>query len=279
MSDYISPIDTTKFQYIPNYMAYGNTDLDKIDMISPSYYDSGSIFGGAMPYGGMMPYGMPYGPFGMNNNKYFDYMKDYQKNWTDYTVEMQKNQRNASSRINAPMESVREAAILLKDKIQHNEQDQIFGAYNHYLDAIKNAYGEASEEELNSRALTEFQKMNGNKSLISELRENGHNSFVQGFIQSITGGLYGKNSAEDNIAKIYKQEVPVGEKIEQNVGRAAGIATVSAATYAAVRGLSGHGGQILGFATKLLKGKAGIIGAVAAGLVAFMTLSNSKVTA
>lgn len=279
----IQPSQLGKFQYTPMTGFYGAADLDNIDMTSLSSYSgtmgmNGSIFSNpAMT--GMNPYNPMFGMgLGMGDSSYFDNMKQYQQNWTNYYVDSQKLQRNSDLKINGAMEAIEETAANLKDKINHNEQDQIQEAYQKYLAAVKNAYGEGSEEELNSRALAMYTQLNGGTSLVQDLRNNGHTSFLQGFIQSISLGAYGRKSAEDNISEITHQEVPMGEKTEQNVGRVAGFATIGVAAYGATKALSGHGTGILKTVGKFFKTKAGIVSAIVAGTVVAITLLTSKVT-
>lgn len=260
------------FQYTPSFMP-NYSDIDDLDMISNPYSMYGSIFGmnGAIP---------PAMNTGFDPNKsYFDNMKDYQKQWNDYYVDQQKINRQNEVQVNAPMEAIRETASNLKDKILHDEQDQIEAAYKKYYNSVKNAYGDASEEEINSRALSLYTQLNGGKTLIQDLRENGHSSFLQGFIQTATLGLYAQKSAEDNIADITNQEVPMGEKVLQNIGRIAGVGAVGTGAYGITKLLSGNTGKILKGFGKFMTSKAGIISLVVAGAVAAKTLFSSKVTA
>ena len=111
------------------------------------------------------------------------------------------------------------------------------------------------------------------------MRENGHKSFLQGFIQTATLGMYAQKSAEDNIAEITHQEVPMGEKVEQNIGRIAGVGAIGATAYGITKAVSGNTGAILKGLGKFLKTKAGIASVIVAGLVAAKTLFSSKVTA
>lgn len=260
------------FQYTPTFMQ-NYADIDDIDMISNPYSMNGSIF----------PNGInPMGSFGMGfdpNKSYFDNMKDSQKQWNEYYVDQQKLNRQNDVQVNAPMEAIRETALNLKDKILHDEQDQIQAAYVKYFESVKNAYGEGSESELNSRALSLYTQLNGGKSLIQDLRENGHKSFLQGFIQTATLGLYAKKSAEDNIAEITHQEVPMGEKVEQNLGRVAGVGAIGAATYGITKAVSGNTGKILKGLGKFLTTKAGIASVIVGAIVTATTLFSSKVTA
>ena len=274
----IQPLNLGTFQYMPMSSPF-SCDFDKIDMTSMGSYTgamgmSGSIFN---PMG--MGFGAPTFGMGMGgmDSSYFDNMKNYQQNWNNYYVDSQKMQRNNDIKLNGAMEAVQETAANLKDKILQNEQDQVPEAYQKYLDAVKNAYGEASTEEINSRALSLYTQMNG-KTLVQDLRENGHSSFLQGLIQSVTLNTYSRRSAEDNIADITHQSVPTGEKTEQNIGRIAGIGVVGAAAYGAAKMLAGHSGSILKGAAKFLTTKAGFIGAAVAGLVALGSVLTSKIS-
>lgn len=276
----IQPLNLGTFQYMPMTSPF-SCDFDKIDMTSMGSYTgamgmSGSIFN---PMAGM-GMGMGYPPMcgmGAMDSSYFDNMKNYQRSWTDYYIDAQKLQRNSDVRINGSMEAVQENAANLRDKIEQNEQDQIPEAYQNYLNAVRNAYGEASEEELNSRALSLYTQLTG-KTLVQDLREHSHSSFLQGFIQTITLNTYNRHSAEDNIAGITHQKVPTGEKTEQNLGRVAGCATIGAAAYGLTKLLAGRGGSILKGASKFLTSKAGIIGLAVAGIAALGSIFTSKIS-
>ena len=272
----IQPLNLGTFQYMPMASPF-SCDLDRIDMTSMGSYTgamgmNGSIFNPMMGGGFNPMFGM-----GAPDSSYFDNMKNYQQSWNDYYVDAQKMQRNNDVKLNGAMEAIQETAVNLRDRVAQNEQDQIPEAYNNFLSAVKNAYGDASAEEINSRALSLYTQMTG-KTLVQDLREHGHSSLVQGLIQSLTLNLYGRRSAEDNIAEITHQTVPTGEKTEQNIGRIAGCGIVGAAAYAAAKALAGHTGTILKGAAKFLTSKAGIIGAVAAGVVALTSIFTSKIS-
>ena len=276
----VQPLNMGTFQYMPMTSPF-SCDLDKIDVMSMGSYTgamgmSGSIFN---PMGGMGAGINPMFGMGMGamDNSYLENMKNYQQNMNNYYVEAAKMQRNNDVKLNGAMEAIQENAANLRDKIAQNEQDQIPEAYKNYLNAVKNAYGEASEEELNSRALSLYTQLNG-KTLIQDLRDNGHSSLLQGFIQSITFNTYNRRSSEDNIADITHQSVPTGEKTEQNIGRLAGCATIGAVGYGMAKMLANQGGTILKGARKFLSTKAGFIGAIVAGAVALTSLFTSKIT-
>lgn len=236
---------------------YSTGAMDNIDMISNSYnyYPStmnSSIFGGGyMPYYGMNG--------GYNAQEYYDYMRNNQKFYADYNVDQNKLNRNSDLRINGSIEAVKGAAMILKDKVTQNEQDQIMQAYENYEQAVRLAYGDASDTEVRARALTLYAQMNGGKSLYQDLRENANGSATQGFIQSLTFGLYDRHSAEDNISEISHAPVGTGEKVKQNLGRIAGAGAI-AAVGRIVGSFFGPVGKVVGTAA----------GAVA-GLLSFIT--------
>lgn len=273
----IQPLNLGTFQYMPIASPL-SCDFDKIDMMSMGSYTGSMGMGGSIfnPMG----FGCGFAPaFGMGsiNSSYFDNMKNYQQSWNNYYVDAQKMQRNNDVKLNGAMEAIKETASNLKDRIMQNEQDQIPEAYIKYLNAVKNAYGEASEEEINSRALSLYAQMNG-KTLVQDLRDYGHSSLLQGFLQTVTLNSYCRRSAEDNIADITHQSVPLGEKTEQNIGRIAGCGAIGTAAYAGVKLLANRGGSILSGAAKFLTSKAGFVGAAVAGVVALTSIFTSKVT-
>lgn len=272
----IQPLNLGTFQYMPVSAPF-SCDLDKIDMMSANCYTgamgmNGSIFNPSPTMGFAPMFGMGYGP---GDSTYFDNMKNYQQSWNDYYVDTQKMQRNNDVKLNGAMEAIQENALNLRDKIAQNEQDQIPTAYKNYLNAVKNAYGEASEEELNSRALTLYAQLNG-KTLVQDLRDNGHSSLLQGFIQTLTLNTYDRRSAEDNIAEVTHQEVPIGEKTEQNIGRIAGCTAIGGVTYGVIKLLSKYAGSAKGI--KFLSNKAGLVGLIAGGLVALGSILTSKIS-
>lgn len=270
MTDNVSAITPSgAFQYNPNIGINPYSDFDYIDMDNSLYPMTGSIFGAMPMFGG-------YGNLGTNQT-FFDNMKQQQQFYNQYYIDQQKMQRNADLQINGAMESIAEHAANLKDKIRQNEQDQVMEAYNKLVNTVRSAYGEGSEEEINSRAMRLYQQFSG-KDLVEDLRENSHCSALQGYLQTLTLGTYCRSSAEDNIAKITNQSVPTGEKTAQNLGRLAGIGTIGTGAYYAVKGLSGKTGAIAQAVTKVCKGKAGIVGLAAAGIAALLTFITGKVT-
>ena len=102
------------------------------------------------------------------------------------------------------------------------------------------------------------------KTIVQQLREYGHGSMTQGFIQSLTFGAFNRKSAEDNVSMITGAPVGTTEKTKHNAGRLAGAATV---------------GAIAGGIAKACKsGKAKIIGLAAGGIAAAISFITGKVT-
>lgn len=205
----------------PNYFRYtapvtcpNNFNYDVINMYN-SYPSSGPSFGGSI-FGnniGMMPGGS------LDNSTYFDNMRQYQQFYNDYYIDQQQMYRNQQFQVNAPMNSIQQAARNLKDKINQNEQDQIMRAFDAYVATVARAYGESNNpEDIKNQALALYAQMNGGVTLEEDLRAAGHGSFTQGLISGITLGLYGNNSAEDNISQITGQPVGTDENIKKKVG-------------------------------------------------------------
>lgn len=274
----INPVGTFQYNQFPTCGYY--SDFDNIDMSYSTYPMmgmGGSIFGTmpqmGVPFMGAMPM---YGGYNSAvTQNYFDQMKQYQQFYNQYNIDQQKMQRNADLKLNGSMESIQTSARDLKDKIDHNEQDQIKEAYDAYVKAVKNAYGQGTEEEITSRALTLYQQMNG-KTLIQDLRDNGHGSFSQGFIQAMTLGFWGQKSSEDNIAEVTNQPVPTMEKVKQNIGRVGGAVALGGLAYGATKLLAGSSAIILKGIGKLFKGKAGWIGLAFAGAAAALAFITGK---
>jgi len=281
MSNNVSSIQPTGyFQYDPLVSSYsGFDDLDLSYSTYPMMGMGGSIFDG---YTSPM---MPFAPgMGGNNQSYFDNMKQYQKFYNDYNIDQQKMQRNAELKVNASMEGIKGSAAILFDKIQQNEQDQISKAFKAYVDSVRNAYGDASPQEIKSRALALYSEMRGGKTLIQDLRENGHSSFIQGLLQSATFSLGYRKSTEDNISEITGQSVGTTDKYTQNAGRVVGAIGVGAAAAGITKALSkgttaAAANTSKGIMKYLSKGsKAGKVGLIAGGLALVLSFLTGKVS-
>ena len=244
-------------------------DLSGLDMyyptgmfMDPALSMNGSIFGGMYP--GMMGGMMPYVPtFGSGN--YEDYYKQYEK-YQDFMIDSQVRQqqkmRNADLKLNSPQEGIIGQAYILNDKIVRNEQDQIKGAYNSFVESVRRLYGDASDAEIHSRANTLYKQATG-KVLIDDIRQHGRDSFTQGAIQSLTFGIFNKKSAEETVSELTGQPVGTEEKAKKIAGNITGGALVGASAF----GLGKYALKGLGMASKSLTFWGIIIGA-AAGLTA-----------
>ena len=197
---------------------------------------------GTMP--GMMP-GMGYmppvgansgGANGATTDPYEDYFRQYERYqdfMIDNQVRMQQKQRSADLRLSAPTEGVREHAEYLKDKIIRNEQGQIKGAYDAYIESVKALYGDnADREQIISRANRHYMEANGGKSLVEDIRKYGRDSFTQGALQSVTFGLFNKKTAEETVSELTGQPVGKEENAKKVAGNIVGGAAVGATTFA-----------------------------------------------
>ena len=228
-------------------------EIDSYDLDYNIGYGMNSSIFGAMPMVG-----------GYNNQQIYDNMMNNLQFNQNYTIAAQNGQRNIDLRVNASIEAVKGAAMIVKDKVLANEQDQIEEAYNNYVETVRLAYGDASDKEVKARAASLYAQMNGGKSIYQDLRENSHSSFTQGVIQAMSFGTYDRNSAEDNISKISGAPVGTTEKTLHNTGRIVGSA--------------GIGGIAYGITKFLGKGKAGIVGLAAAAVTGLISVFTGKVT-
>ena len=199
---------------------------------------------GITPGMGMMP-GMGYIPqIGANSGgangatidpyeNYFRQYERYQDFMIDNQVRMQQKQRNADLRLSAPTEGVREHAEYLKDKIIRNEQGQIKGAYDAYIESVKALYGDnADGKQIISRANRHYMEANGGRSLVEDIREHGRDSFTQGALQSITFGLFNRKTAEETVSELTGQPVGKEENAKKIAGNLVGGAAVGGTTFA-----------------------------------------------
>lgn len=242
----------------------------------PAMTMQGSIFGGgmmpAMGSGmmmpgitpGMMPGMMP--SFGSSGN-YEDYYKQYER-YQDFMIDSQVRQqqkmRNADMKLNAPTEGIKEQAEYLKDKIVRNEQQQIKQAYDSFVASVKNLYGEASDEEIQSRANSLYKQLNNGNSLIEDIRKYGRGSFTQGLYQTMTFGLFNRKTAEETVSDITGQPVGTEEKALKIAGNVAGGMVVGGGIF----GLSKIAGKALGIASKSRTAWGMAIGAIGGVLAA-----------
>lgn len=268
MSDY--NLGVVPFGGIYNQYGYDNLDLD-MNYGSYPMFGAGSIFGAGFATPPMMGGGY----YGFNYDEFYNNMRRQQQFQTEYNVDQQQLNRNADLRINAPLEAIKGSATALKDKIVNNEQDQIQEAYERYVNAVAAAYGDTSDKKIiRARANSLYASMNNGVSLVQDLRQYGHGSATQGFIQSLTFGLYNRHSAEDNVAYITGSPVGSGEKTKHNLGRVAGAVTVGGIAGGLAKACAKGSSKL----AKACSGKAKIIGLAAGGLAAALSFLTGKVT-
>lgn len=205
--------------------------------MDPMLTMNGSVFGmnamGAIPY---MP-GYYGGDYSYEN--YFKNFQNYQDFMINNNIRMQENMRNADLKLNSPLEGISKKAGYLHDKIMRNEQQQIQLAYRDFIESVRSLYPNASEEEINNRATTMYKQING-CSVMDDIRQNGRDSFTQGFLQTLTFGFADNKTAEENIALLTGQPVGRSEDAKKFAGNVAGGAVV--------------GGGLLGSAGLIWKG-------------------------
>ena len=217
-------------------------DLSGLDMyyptgmcMDPMLSMNGSIFGGMTPGLGMMP-GMPMMPMTPNTGgtgSYEDYYRQYERYqdfMIDSSVRQQQKMRNADMRLNAPQEGIQGKLSVLQDKILRNEQQQIKQAFDSYVESIKNLYGDVSDADAKSRAITLYKQATG-KSLLEDIREHGRDSFTQGVIQTATFGIFNKKTAEETVSELTGQPVGTEEDAKKIAGNVAGGALVGGAAF------------------------------------------------
>ncbi len=225
-------------------------------MTNPIMSMNGSLFSGM----GMFPY---FG--GMNTDAWMENMDKWQDYSIDRQIRYQEKSRNADLRLNSPMEGIHEAGAALKEKIHKDEQEQILNALEHYKEAVRAAFPGGSDADITNRARSLYKQMFG-VDLVDDVRENGKDSFTQGFIQALTFGLADNKTAEENIADITHQPVGRGDQTKKILGRASGGAV-----------LGGAGAYLLSFSKyfKFLgKSKPLLVAAAAAAIAGLSALAG-----
>lgn len=200
-----------------NYINYaGLSTMYDIDGMSMN----GSLFGG-----GYMPF-MPSFGGGMNYDSYRQYYKDNLNFTSDMQLLNIQNQRSNELKINSPYEGIQKAAAVLNEKIVANEQEQIQGALQNYITAVKHAYPDDSDTDVINRA-TSMYKQIYNASLTDDIRKYGSNSFTHGLLKAVTFGWWHNKTAEQNISDITGQPVSRKENLKEIGGLAVGGSAVA----------------------------------------------------
>lgn len=257
-------------------------DLSGLDMyyptgmcMDPMLTMGGSIFGG-MPLGiGMMPgLGIPMMPgYGSGSGSYEDYYREYEK-YQDFMIDSQVRQqqkmRNADMRLNAPTEGIQGKLSVLQDKILRNEQQQIKESFDSYVESVKNLYGDVSDTDAKSRAISLYKQATG-KSLLEDIREHGRDSFTQGVLQTATFGMFNRKTAEETVSELTGQPVGTEENAKKVSGNVVGGALVGGTAI----GLSRWAFKGAKIASKSKTAWGIAIGAIAGGIAALSGWSRS----
>lgn len=208
-------------------------DLSGLDLycpmgtMDPMMSMNGSVFGCSPMMNPMMANPMMMG--GGNYQDYYRNYEQYQDFMIDSQVRQQQKMRNADLQLNSPQEGIQKQAAILHEKILQGEQQQIKYAYNSFKESVRAMYGDnATEEQIANRASTVYGQITG-RTLVDDIRANGHDSFTHGVLQSATFGLYDRKTSEENIADLTGQPVGNKERVKKIAGNVVGGAAVGGA--------------------------------------------------
>ena len=250
----------SSFGYPNMYDSYSNqvflNDLTGMNWYTPSFnYNMFNPMDMQSSIFNCMPYCMP--NMNYNSDTYYQNMDKYYENMMNNQVRYQQRTREADITLNAAYKNMRQKGLVLNEKIQLNEQEQIMPAFKDYVESVRSYYGkDADDEDLKNTALELYQQQFGN-TIQKDIRTNGSDSFLHGLKQVGLLGFGDKTSAEDNIAKITGQPKGKTEKYKEWGGNAlAGVGLTGGAL--ALSGKLREFCEILG---KRKYGKAALIGA------------------
>ncbi len=212
---------------------------------------------------------------GMNMQQYYQQMMEMQQMYMQNARQQAEMTRQNTAQINGQMNKLRVAASTLRDKIAQDEQDQIRGALESYIQAAREAYdpdGTMDHDALVAQAMTDYQQMMGSD-LISDIRTAGQGSFMNGLLHSVTLGLFGnKTSAEENISLITKQPVSSEERKQKTAGKALGGVALGAGSALAIGAIGAKIGGIAGTCLGPLGTATGaIIGGIIGGIYGYLS--------
>ncbi|MFI3301230.1 MAG: hypothetical protein R3Y28_07420 [Candidatus Gastranaerophilales bacterium] len=247
MTDY--NVAASTYGMFPNsyYNQVALNDLSNLDMYSSMgsmgmtnpMGMNGSMFSGTMGYGtmgygagttGMSTMPMIGGMYGGFNEEYYKNYEKYQDFMVGNQVRQQQRVRNADMQINSTQEGVSIQAKVLREKIMRNEQVNILGAYNSYLDSVREMYGSGSDESVQNKAMMLYQQQFGTN-LTDDIRQFGKCSMREGFESGVTLGALNDRTAEDNISAITGQPADRWENVNKTTGKALGFGTLGAGAF------------------------------------------------
>lgn len=191
--------------------------LDAYNQLSP---DSMSMNGSIMP-GFTGSY---------NYDQFYANMEENQARITDSQIRQSQRMRNVSFQANSPYSAIQKQVKALHTKIIEDEQEQIRDAFEALKASVRAAYdpdGVADEEQIAAQAEQEYYRLYG-KELVEDIKDHSSGSFKQGFLQTITLGMYDGVTAEENVARITGQPVGRKEQSKKLLGNATGGAMLGA---------------------------------------------------
>ena len=208
-----------------------------------------------------------------NMDEHLEKLRENQQKMREYNMQRQIQERQYARAQLAPLVRSKIAATDLERKIVENEQDQIMAELENYKDSIRAAYyGDMTEEVFNQKIAEEpgfkeefmatvrdhySQDSQGHIDLADEINANGHSSFLQGFINGATLGIFGQRTTDETISEITGQEVSTSSRNSKKAGKTAGGAVTGAAVGA------GIGSIVPGVGT----GVGAVVGGIVGGLI------------
>lgn len=198
-----------------------------------------------------------------NYDQFYQNMEQNQERITNNQIRQTQRMRNVSFQANTPYSAIQKQVKALHTKIIEDEQEQITDAFEALKASVRAAYdpeGTADEEQISAQAEQEYYRLYG-KELVEDIKDYSSGSFKQGFMQTVTFGLYDGVTAEENVARITGQ--PVGRKQQtlKSLGNAAGGAIIGATGLGLL--------SKVGFVAKLFKSKPLVAAALGGLLGAF----------
>ncbi len=163
-------------------------------------------------------------------DQYYRNMKRNQEYMYDNQLYQNQRWRTNDFEINAPLQNIQEQCANLKTKIIQDEQEQIMDSFNELKAAVREAYdpeGNATDRQITAKAKALYKQYQGVE-LTEDILNNSSGPFKQGFLQTISLGLYDGVSAHENVAKITNQPVGRKQKAQKTAGNALGGATIGA---------------------------------------------------
>lgn len=192
----ISAMDFNTARYVQSVQA-----MDGLSNAAVNSIYNQSIFGGN-GFGSFGYSSIPFAGYGMN----MDQMLQYQQQYTDASLAMNKRNKAASQLSTANDDSVSRQVASLQRQVQGNKQENIMQEYNKLLETVRQLYEDAgytdvSENQVKATAEKLYAQNTGN-ALVDDIKAHSDNSFVQGFKNVITFGIAARQNSNENIQQI-----------------------------------------------------------------------------